>query len=246
MDEAGKAYLLEVNTAPGMTSQPACSRWRRRPRYQLRTAGVADSCHHSWQAEARPMAKPANARVALIGFGMGQARIADVAGEFAVCTGSTAADVCLVVCGGASAGVSGAADRGGGDLQHITREQVQYIVKHELKGVFTLDLDHSASRLKNCRGYAGVSVRRRWPGPAGDCAGRTSGIGALGSQALVNTMASCLMPPATIQIAGAEWPAEWRRSGTRIGGNPQHAGADQKKPTNYRCRHAVYLDHQTG
>ena len=51
-----------------------------------------------------------------------------------------------------------------GELKHVTREQVQYIVKQQLKGnFFTLDLRKSRSAFEKLPWVRNVNVRRRWP-----------------------------------------------------------------------------------
>ncbi|GGP25650.1 cell division protein FtsQ/DivIB [Silvimonas amylolytica] len=51
-----------------------------------------------------------------------------------------------------------------GDLAHVTREQLQYVIKNDLKGTFfTLDLDRTRSAFEKLPWVRQVSVRRRWP-----------------------------------------------------------------------------------
>lgn len=51
-----------------------------------------------------------------------------------------------------------------GNLEHITREQLQYIVKNEVKGTFfTLDLDKTRQAFEKLPWVRKVEVRRRWP-----------------------------------------------------------------------------------
>lgn len=51
-----------------------------------------------------------------------------------------------------------------GSLSHVTREQLQYVVKHELKGTFfTLDLDKARQAFEKLPWVRKVTVRRRWP-----------------------------------------------------------------------------------
>ncbi|HEY9102027.1 cell division protein FtsQ/DivIB [Chitinimonas sp.] len=51
-----------------------------------------------------------------------------------------------------------------GSLSHVTREQLQYIVKNELKGTFfTLDLNRTRSAFEKLPWVRQVSLRRRWP-----------------------------------------------------------------------------------
>lgn len=51
-----------------------------------------------------------------------------------------------------------------GELRHVTREQVQLIVRRELKGnFFTLDLEQARKAFEKLPWVRLVSVRRRWP-----------------------------------------------------------------------------------
>ncbi|MBE9608057.1 cell division protein FtsQ/DivIB [Chitinilyticum piscinae] len=51
-----------------------------------------------------------------------------------------------------------------GNLAHITREQLDYVVKNELKGTFfTLNLDKTRQAFEKLPWVRKVEVRRRWP-----------------------------------------------------------------------------------
>lgn len=51
-----------------------------------------------------------------------------------------------------------------GDLTHVTKEQLQYVVKNELKGTFfTLDLDRTRQAFEKLPWVRRVEVRRFWP-----------------------------------------------------------------------------------
>ncbi|QZA81656.1 cell division protein FtsQ/DivIB [Deefgea piscis] len=51
-----------------------------------------------------------------------------------------------------------------GDLAHVTREQLRYVIKNELKGTFfTLDLDKTRQNFEKLPWVRQVEVRRRWP-----------------------------------------------------------------------------------
>ncbi|WP_137937740.1 cell division protein FtsQ/DivIB [Chitinivorax sp. B] len=75
-----------------------------------------------------------------------------------------------------------------GDLHHITREQVQYIVRHELKGTFfTLNLDRTRKAFEKLPWARNVSIRRRWPDRLEIALEEHSALARWGSSALVNT-----------------------------------------------------------
>lgn len=135
------------------------------------------------------MAKPANARVALIGFGMWDkpallmwlANLLYALAALLLMYALLFVVVHLPVFPVRQIVVAG-------DLQHITREQVQYIVKHELKGTFfTLDLDHSRQSFEKLPWVRSVSVRRRWPDRLEIALEEHQALARWGSQALVNT-----------------------------------------------------------
>jgi cell division protein FtsQ len=51
-----------------------------------------------------------------------------------------------------------------GELMHTTREQLQYVIKNELKGTFfTLDLNKTRQDFEKLPWVRRVEVRRRWP-----------------------------------------------------------------------------------
>ena len=135
------------------------------------------------------MAKPANARVALIGFGMWDkpallmwlANLLYALAALLMLYALLFVVVHLPVFPVKQIVVTG-------DLQHITREQVQYIVKHELKGTFfTLDLDHTRKSFEKLPWVRSVSVRRRWPARLEIALEEHVVLARWGSQALVNS-----------------------------------------------------------
>ena len=70
-----------------------------------------------------------------------------------------------------------------GELKHVTREQVQFIVTRALKGnFFTLDLNKTRAHLREAALGAQRERAAALAGPAGSDAGRASGAGALGQR----------------------------------------------------------------
>jgi len=75
-----------------------------------------------------------------------------------------------------------------GPLAHVTRDQVQLIVKRELRGnFFTLDLEHAKSAFGKLPWVRSVSVRRRWPDRLEVAVEEHVALARWGSMALVNT-----------------------------------------------------------
>jgi cell division protein FtsQ len=75
-----------------------------------------------------------------------------------------------------------------GQLTHVTREQVQLIVKRELKGnFFTLDLEQAKGAFQKLPWVRSVSVRRRWPDRLEVAVEEHVALARWGGMALVNT-----------------------------------------------------------
>lgn len=75
-----------------------------------------------------------------------------------------------------------------GDLAHVTREQLQYVIKNDLKGTFfTLDLDKTRQAFEKLPWVRQVSVRRRWPDRLEVMIEEQHAIARWGSVGLLNT-----------------------------------------------------------
>ena len=75
-----------------------------------------------------------------------------------------------------------------GDLQHVNREQVQFIVTREMKGnFFTLDLNRTRAAFEKLPWVRNVNVRRRWPDKLEVAIEEHVALARWGSSALVNT-----------------------------------------------------------
>ncbi len=75
-----------------------------------------------------------------------------------------------------------------GDLTHVTREQLQYVVKNELKGTFfTLDLDKTRQAFEKLPWVRRVEVRRYWPDRLEVNVEEHHAIARWGSASLLNT-----------------------------------------------------------
>ncbi|BAN36288.1 cell division protein FtsQ [Sulfuricella denitrificans skB26] len=75
-----------------------------------------------------------------------------------------------------------------GELQHVNREQVKFIVAREMKGnFFTLDLNRTRSAFEKLPWVRNVSVRRRWPDRLEVAIEEHVVLARWGSSALVNT-----------------------------------------------------------
>ncbi|GAB3261959.1 cell division protein FtsQ/DivIB [Chitinimonas naiadis] len=76
-----------------------------------------------------------------------------------------------------------------GSLAHVTREQLQYIVKNELKGTFfTLDLNRTRSAFEKLPWVRQVSLRRRWPDRLDVTIEEHVALARWGTVGLVNTL----------------------------------------------------------
>ena len=75
-----------------------------------------------------------------------------------------------------------------GDLTHVTREQLQYVVKNELKGTFfTLDLDKTRQAFEKLPWVRRVEVRRYWPDRLEVNVEEHRAFARWGAEALLNT-----------------------------------------------------------
>ncbi|WP_245747741.1 cell division protein FtsQ/DivIB [Formivibrio citricus] len=75
-----------------------------------------------------------------------------------------------------------------GDMTHVTREQLQYVVKNELKGTFfTLDLDKTRQAFEKLPWVRRVEVRRYWPDRLEVNVEEHRAIARWGSSALLNS-----------------------------------------------------------
>ncbi len=75
-----------------------------------------------------------------------------------------------------------------GELRHVNREQVQFIVAREIKGnFFTLDLNLTREAFEKLPWVRNVSVRRRWPDRLEVAIEEHVVLARWGSSALVNT-----------------------------------------------------------
>lgn len=75
-----------------------------------------------------------------------------------------------------------------GELQHVTREQVQFIVTRALKGnFFTLDLNKTRRTFEKLPWVRNVNVRRRWPDQLEVTLEEHQALARWNNSALVNT-----------------------------------------------------------
>ena len=75
-----------------------------------------------------------------------------------------------------------------GELQHVNREQVQFIVSREMKGnFFTLNLDRTRAAFEKLPWVRNVNVRRHWPDRLEVAIEEHVVLARWGNSALVNT-----------------------------------------------------------
>lgn len=76
-----------------------------------------------------------------------------------------------------------------GRLAHVSREQLQYIVKHELKGTFfTLNLQRTRQAFEKLPWVRQVQLRRRWPDRVDVRIEEHVALARWGSVGLINTL----------------------------------------------------------
>ncbi len=87
-----------------------------------------------------------------------------------------------------------------GHLTHISREQVQYIAQHAMRGnFFTLNLDTTRQAFEKLPWVREVSVRRRWPGMLVVSIEEHQALARWGETALVNTQGEVFEAQADLQ-----------------------------------------------
>lgn len=75
-----------------------------------------------------------------------------------------------------------------GDLDHVTKKQLEYVIKNELKGTFfTLDLHKTRQAFEKLPWVRRVDVRRRWPDRLEVNIEEHQAIARWGSEALLNS-----------------------------------------------------------
>lgn len=76
----------------------------------------------------------------------------------------------------------------GGELKHVTREQIEDVVRREIKGgFFTVNLGLARAAFERLPWVRGVSVRRQWPARLDILLEEHVPIARWGAEALVNT-----------------------------------------------------------
>jgi cell division protein FtsQ len=76
-----------------------------------------------------------------------------------------------------------------GRLAHVTREQLQYIIKNELRGTFfTLDLNRTRAAFEKLPWVRQVNLRRRWPDRLEVTIEEHVALARWGSVGLINTL----------------------------------------------------------
>ena len=81
-----------------------------------------------------------------------------------------------------------------GELQHVNREQVQFVVAREMRGnFFTLDLNRTRAAFEKLPWVRNVNVRRRWPDRLEVAIEEHVVLARWGSSALVNTHGELFM-----------------------------------------------------
>lgn len=96
-----------------------------------------------------------------------------------------------------------------GELKHVTREQVQFIVTRALKGnFFTLDLNKTRRTFEKLPWVRNVNVRRRWPDKLEVTLEEHQVLARWGNTALVNTHGELFQAASDQQLPVFNGPAD--------------------------------------
>lgn len=96
-----------------------------------------------------------------------------------------------------------------GELQHVTREQVQFIVTRALKGnFFTLDLNKTRRTFEKLPWVRNVNVRRRWPDKLEVTLEEHQALARWNNSALVNTRGELFQAASDQQLPVFSGPAD--------------------------------------
>jgi cell division protein FtsQ len=96
-----------------------------------------------------------------------------------------------------------------GELQHVTREQVQFIVTRALKGnFFTLDLNKTRRTFEKLPWVRNVNVRRRWPDKLEVTLEEHQALARWNNTALVNTQGELFQAASDQQLPVFSGPAD--------------------------------------
>ncbi len=96
-----------------------------------------------------------------------------------------------------------------GELKHVTREQVQFIVTRALKGnFFTLDLNKTRRTFEKLPWVRNVNVRRRWPDQLEVTLEEHQVLARWGNTALVNTHGELFQAASDQQLPVFNGPAD--------------------------------------
>ncbi|MFH1493635.1 MAG: cell division protein FtsQ/DivIB [Pseudomonadota bacterium] len=96
-----------------------------------------------------------------------------------------------------------------GELKHVTREQVQFIVTRALKGnFFTLDLNKTRRTFEKLPWVRNVNVRRRWPDKLEVTMEEHEVLARWNNTALVNTQGELFQAASDLQLPIFSGPAD--------------------------------------
>ena len=96
-----------------------------------------------------------------------------------------------------------------GELHHVNREQVQFIVQRELKGnFFTLNIDRVRAAFEKLPWVRNVNVRRRWPDRVEVTLEEHTVLARWGSTALVNTQGEVFQAASSAELPEFVGPAD--------------------------------------
>lgn len=141
-----------------------------------------------------------------------------------------------------------------GDLVHVTREQLQYVIKHELTGTFfTLDLDKTRQAFEKLPWVRQVTVRRHWPDRVEVRIEEHKAVARWGSVALLNSYGERFDAASNDQLPILEGPegtekvmidgfAELHKTLQPLGKKATHVWLSERRAWRFELDHQLIIE----